>query len=52
MRNLKNKQSILSLDREVVEKNMKYWSEEREKKGFIYRAFGEYIEFLEEKLKK
>lgn len=50
MGSFKNQKSILSFDRGAVDKYMNQWHMEREKKGNIYNSYGEYIQFLEDRL--
>ena len=42
-----NNQCVLATDFSQVDKDMKQWHVERDKKVSIYRAFSEYIECLE-----
>ena len=50
MGRLDSERSILSFDHSAVDKSMDDWKKEREKKGNIFHSYGEYIQFLEEKL--
>lgn len=42
-----NENNILATDFKQVDRDIKNWEEERNKRGDIYHAFGEYISFLE-----
>lgn len=51
MEKLKTKDlAIIAMDFKKVNEDMKYWNEQRLKKGNIYRAFSEYIICLENSL--
>ena len=50
MKKTNNEYCALTFDHVAVDKYMNQWHMEREKKGNIYNSYGEYIQFLEDRL--